>query len=52
LQPDVTRNPALQLVWIFLDALVPLRQRKELADRNGSNGGPKVEATQARGGTL
>jgi uncharacterized membrane protein len=28
LQPDVTRNPALQLVWIFLDALVPLRQRK------------------------
>jgi uncharacterized membrane protein len=52
LHPDVTKNPALQLVWIFLDALVPLRQRKEPADRNGSNGEPKVEAMKARGGTL
>jgi len=29
LRPDVTRNPALQLLWTFLDALVPLREGKE-----------------------
>jgi uncharacterized membrane protein len=48
LQPDVTRNPALQLVWIFLDALVPLRERKELADRNGSNGEPRRDESTRR----
>jgi hypothetical protein len=29
LRPDITRNPALQLLWTFLDALDFLRQGKE-----------------------
>ncbi len=29
LQPDVTRNPALRLLWTFLDALDVLREGKE-----------------------
>jgi uncharacterized membrane protein len=29
LNPDVTRNPALQLIWTFVDALDYLRQGKE-----------------------
>jgi len=29
LHPDVTRNPALRLLWIFLDALDALREGKE-----------------------
>ena len=48
LNPDLTRNAALQLVWIFLDALVPLRERKELADRNGSNGEPRRDESTRR----
>jgi len=51
LHPDVTRNPALQLLWTFLDALVPLRQGREPLEREGL-GGPEVDATKARGGTL
>jgi uncharacterized membrane protein len=34
LHPDVTSNPALRLMWIFLDGLDYLRQRKEPTDRN------------------
>ena len=52
LHPDVTRNPVMQLVWTFLDALVPLREGKEPTDRNRSNGEPKAGATEARGRTL
>jgi uncharacterized membrane protein len=52
LHPDVTRNPALQLLWTFLDALVAIRQGKEPVGRNEPDGGPEVEATKARGGTL
>jgi uncharacterized membrane protein len=40
LNPDVTRNPALQLLWTFLDALDYLRQGKEPAGR----GAAKAEA--------
>jgi hypothetical protein len=35
LNPDVTRNPALRLLWTFLDALDFL-EGKEPADRNAS----------------
>ncbi len=52
LHPDVTRNPVMQLVWTFLDALVALREGKEPIDRNGSNGETKAGATEARGRTL
>jgi uncharacterized membrane protein len=52
LRPDVTRNPVMQLVWTFLDALVALREGKEPIDRNGSNGETKAGATEARGRTL
>jgi hypothetical protein len=48
LHPDVTRNPALRLVWIFLDALDYLRQGKEPTDPSMSNGEPKSGATKAR----
>ncbi len=35
LHPDVTTNPALQLVWTFLDALDYLREGKEPRASNG-----------------
>jgi uncharacterized membrane protein len=43
LHPDVTRNPALQLVWTFLDALDYLREGKAQgpADIDASIDGPK-----------
>ena len=37
LHPDVTRNPALRLVWIFLDALDALRPGGERAGRAASS---------------
>jgi uncharacterized membrane protein len=52
LHPDVTSNPVLRLLWIFLDALDVLRPGKEL----GSTGldrlydGPKSEAAKPRAG--
>jgi uncharacterized membrane protein len=39
LQPDVTRNPALRLVWIFLDALDALRPGGERAGGSASRAG-------------
>ena len=41
LHPDVTRNPALRLVWIFLDALDALRGGSEPADRDASRASGK-----------
>jgi uncharacterized membrane protein len=47
LSPDVTRNPALRFVWIFLDALEYLRQGKEYEpDPGASNDEPKSGATE------
>jgi hypothetical protein len=50
LHPDVTKNPALRLVWIFLDALDYLRQGREPTDLNASSGEPKSRATKPRAG--
>jgi hypothetical protein len=38
LNPEVTRNPAVRFVCIFLDAIDFLREGKEPSDRNASNG--------------
>jgi uncharacterized membrane protein len=46
LNPDVTRNPALRLLWIFLDALDFLRQGKEPTDPNASHGELASDATK------
>jgi uncharacterized membrane protein len=52
LNPDVTKNPALRLVWIFLDALDFLRQGKEpgLTAASASNGEPQSGATKPQAG--
>jgi hypothetical protein len=50
LHPDLTQNPALRLVWIFLDALDYLRQGREPTDLNASSGELKSGATKPRAG--
>ena len=50
LHPDVTGNPVLRLVWIFLDALDYLRQGKEPTDLNASNGEVNSGPTKPRAG--
>jgi hypothetical protein len=48
LSPDLTKNPALRLVWIFLDVLDVLRQGKEPGptDLDTLNNEPKSDATK------
>jgi uncharacterized membrane protein len=50
LNPDVTKNPALRLVWIFLDALDFLPQGKEPIDSNAPSGEPAWDATKPQAG--
>jgi uncharacterized membrane protein len=50
LHPDVTRNPALQLLWTFLDALDYLRQGKGEGPAGTLNDEPKSRATKPPAG--
>ena len=52
LHPDVTRNPALQLLWTFLDALDYLRQGKDEgpAGVDTLNDEPNSRATKPQAG--
>jgi uncharacterized membrane protein len=54
LNPDVTENPVLRLIWIFLDALEVLREGKEprAADLAARSGEPKLSGPKARAGKL
>jgi uncharacterized membrane protein len=52
LNPDVTRNPALRLLWIFLDALDLLQQGKEPSDPIASHGELTSDATKPQAGGL
>jgi hypothetical protein len=51
LNPNLTKNPVLRFVFIFLDAIDFLREGKGPSDPNASNGGPKSAATKARAGS-
>ena len=46
INPDLTRNPVLRLLWIFLDALDFLREGNGPSDRNPSNGAPTSGASK------
>jgi uncharacterized membrane protein len=46
INPTLTKNPILRLLWIFLDALDFLRPGEEPADRNPSNGAPTSGASK------
>ena len=52
LNPDVTKNPVVRFVWIFLDMLDFLREGKEPgpADLDALNGAPKSGATKPPAG--
>jgi uncharacterized membrane protein len=51
LSPDVTKNPAVRFVCIFLDMVDFLREGKGSSDPNASNGEPKSTAAKARAGS-
>ena len=48
IDPDLTRNPVLRLLWIFLDALDFLRPGKEPADRDPSNASTASRASKGK----
>jgi len=50
LKPDVTRNPGLRLLWIFLDALDFLQQGKEPTDPNASPSELASDGTKPQAG--
>jgi uncharacterized membrane protein len=54
LNPNITENPVLRLIWIFLDALEALREGKEprVADPAAPSGEPKSSGPKARSGRL
>ena len=54
LNPDVTENPVLRLIWIFLDALEVLREGKERRATGlaAGSGEPKLSTPKARAGKL